>query len=67
MPYVPEGAKAETNPCHHIPLDGKGNTIERLDRGYNRSSVEEAVASWLRKRIAELEAELEQTEAKSTQ
>jgi len=62
MPYVPEGAKAETNPCHHIPLDAKGNTIDSLDRGYNRSSVEEAVANWLRIRIAELETEIAATE-----
>ncbi len=63
MPYVPEQAKAEVNPCHHIPLDEKGNTIESLDRGYNRSSVEESVASWLRAKIAELERELASQEA----
>lgn len=62
MSYVPEKARTETNPCHHIPLDGKGNTIESLDRGYNRSSVEEAVANWLRARIAELEHELAATQ-----
>jgi hypothetical protein len=58
MPYVPEPARNAVNPCHHIPLDGKGNTIESLDRGYNRGSVEEAVAKWLRARIAEVEKEL---------
>jgi hypothetical protein len=63
MPYVPEGARAEANPCHHIPLDTKGNTIDSLDRGYNRNSVEEAVAAWLRIRIAELEKELAASEA----
>ena len=62
MPYVPEGAKKESNPCHHIPLDTKGNTIESLDRGYNRSSVEEAVATWLRSKIADLEKELAASE-----
>ena len=62
MPYVPEKAREEMNPCHHIPLDGKGNTIDSLDRGYNRSSVEEAVASWLRNRIAELEKEIAASE-----
>lgn len=64
MPFVPESSRKETNPCHHIPLDAKGNTIERLDRGYNRGSVEEAVAAWLRARISELERELA-TEAKA--
>ena len=58
MAYVPTTARSAANPCHHIPLDAKGNTIESLDRGYNRSSVEEAVANWLRARIAELEKEL---------
>jgi hypothetical protein len=61
MAFVPEPARNETNPCHHIPLDQKGVTIERLDRGYNRSSVEEAVAAWLRTKIAELEQELVET------
>jgi hypothetical protein len=63
MPYVPESFRAEINPCHHIPLDLKGNTIESLDRGYNRCSVEDAVANWLRARIAELENDLAASEA----
>jgi hypothetical protein len=63
MAYVPEAGRSESVPCHHIPLDAKGNTIERLDRGYNRSSVEEAVATWLRSRIKELEKELGAAEA----
>jgi hypothetical protein len=58
MPYVPDGSRGEMNPCHHIPLDSKGNTIESLDRGYNRCSVEESVAAWLRATIADLEKEL---------
>ena len=58
MTFVPEAAKGEKIPCHHIPLDAKGNTIQNLDRGYNRSSVEDAVIGWLRQRIAELEKEL---------
>ena len=63
MAYVPENSRSETVPCHHIPLDGKGNTIQNLDRGYNRNSVEEAVIGWLKARIAELEKELAVAEA----
>lgn len=63
MPFVPEAARQEAVPCHHIPLDSKGNTIDRLDRGYNRNSVEEAVAAWLRAKITELERDLAETEA----
>lgn len=58
MSFVPESAREERIPCHHIPLDQQGNTIDRLDRGYNRHSVEEAVMNWLRERIAQLEKEL---------
>ena len=65
MPWVPEASKTENVPCHHIPLDTKGTTIENLDRGYNRYSVEDAVASWLRARIADLEQELVTAEAPS--
>jgi hypothetical protein len=63
MPYVPPDSQNETVPCHHIPLDEKGNTIENLDRGYNRHSVEEAVIGWLRAKIADLEKELASSEA----
>lgn len=62
MPYVPQESRGESVPCHHIPLDDKGNTIQNLDRGYNRNSVEQAVINWLKGRIAELEAELASSE-----
>lgn len=58
MDYVPEPSRHQNVPCHHIPLDSKGNTIENLDRGYNRHSVEEAVIGWLKGKIAELEEDL---------
>ena len=61
--FVPDQARTENIPCHHILLDEKGTCIDQLDRGYNRSSVEEAVASWLRSKIAELEKELAEAEA----
>jgi hypothetical protein len=63
MQFVPESFRSEANPCHHIPLDAKGNSIDRLDRGYNRNSVEESVAVWLKSKIAELERELAETTA----
>ena len=66
MPWVPENSRAEIVPCHHIPLDDKGNTIQNLDRGYNRHSVEEAVIGWLKTRIAELEKEVAAGEPAAT-
>ena len=62
MSYVPQDSQNETVPCHHIPLDDKGNTIENLDRGYNRHSIEEAVVGWLRAKISEIEKELASSE-----
>ena len=66
MQYVPEPSRNETVPCHHIQLDGKGNTIQSLDRGYNRNSVEEAVIGWLKDKIADLEQELDNTETSAS-
>ncbi len=60
MDFVPDKAKTEEIPCHHIPLDREGTCIDSLDRGYNRSTVEEAVANWLRAKIAELEREADE-------
>jgi hypothetical protein len=55
--FVPEGARAEAVPCHHIPLDAEGETIEGLELEENRQLLEEKVKAWLRARISELEAE----------
>lgn len=63
MSYVPGDSRGAAVPCHHIALDDKGNTIENLDRGYNRRSVEEAVIGWLRTKISELENELASSES----
>jgi hypothetical protein len=63
MQFVPESSQNEPNPCHHIPLDRAGNTIAFLDRGYNRHSVEDAVITWLKQTIQQLEAEQNLTSA----
>ena len=55
--FVPEQSRNETVPCHHIPLDDKGTTVESLDQGYNRARLEEAVIDWLRQLVARLERE----------
>lgn len=55
--FVPESSRNETVPCHHIPLDDRGNTLEMVDRGYNRVEIEEKLRTWLRATIARLEAQ----------
>ena len=55
--FVPEGKRAEPLPCHHIPLNEKGETVSDLELRDNQSLMEETVKHWLRERIRELEAE----------
>lgn len=57
MSLVPKEYRNETVPCHHIPLNETGQTLENLNRGYNQQELEEAVISWLRKTIDRLERE----------
>jgi hypothetical protein len=42
-------------PCHHIPLNEKGETIAELDAKGNDLRTQEAVAAWLKKIIYNLE------------
>ena len=53
--FVPESGRAETVPCHHIPLDAEGTTVEALEEGDNQSRLEEQVKNWLRAKIKEIE------------
>ncbi len=55
--FVPESSRNETAPCHHIPLNSSGETLETLDRGYNQQQMEESVIAWLRAAIQRVEAE----------
>jgi hypothetical protein len=55
--FVPAEKRGESIPCHHIPLNESGDTLEKL-QGYGRDlEVESATREWLRKTIAELETE----------
>ena len=42
-------------PCHHIPLNEAGETIDDLEAEENESKLEEKVKDWLRARIKEIE------------
>ena len=53
--FVPERFRSETVPCHHIPLNDRGDTLDSVDRGYNQIEIEEKLRSWLRATIARLE------------
>lgn len=44
-------------PCHHIPLNEAGETIEDLEAADNQAQLERKVRDWLRKKIREIEEE----------
>ena len=53
--FVPPEGQATLVPCHHIPINEAGETIKDLELGNNQQKLEEAVKSWLRTRIKEVE------------
>jgi len=55
MDFVPTEARAEDVPCHHIPLNATGITIDELERDENRTETQETVKGWLRATIGKLE------------
>ena len=57
MDFVPPAAQGENIPCHHIPLNAKGETVDAIERYDNQQEVEEKLKQWLRDTIARLEAQ----------
>jgi hypothetical protein len=57
LDFVPIDERTQIIPCHHIPLNGAGDTIETLETEENQQKLEESVKSWLRLRITHIEQE----------
>lgn len=57
MEFVPPERRAESVPCHHIPLTASGRTVDQLEHAEDQAELEEAVKVWLRKTIQRLEEE----------
>ena len=53
--FVPAEKRGEAIPCHHIPLNLRGDTVATLGGRGEAPDVQEAVIGWLRKKIEELE------------
>jgi hypothetical protein len=53
--FVPAGERTENVPCHFIPLDQVGDTVASLEG--DQPKIEDRVRTWLRAKIAEMEAE----------
>jgi hypothetical protein len=57
LEFVSPEHRTETVPCHFIPLDIDGETIEDLQLQDNEARLERKVTTWLRARIKEIEEE----------
>jgi len=55
--FVPPANREEAVPCHHIPLNERGETVDAVNRYDNQHELEEKVKAWLRATIQRLEAE----------
>lgn len=55
--FVPPEARTAGIPCHQIPLNELGLTIEDLEAADNQPKLEAAVRQWLKTKIAEIEKE----------
>lgn len=53
--FVPEQFQAENVPCHHIPLNSNGETVETMERQATQLELEENVRNWLRDTIQRIE------------
>ncbi len=53
--FVPQEARGEAVPCHHIPMGPRGQTIADLQG--DQIATEDALRNWLKAMIARLENE----------
>ena len=54
--FVASGKQDESVPCHYIPLNEAGETIEDLEARDNQAHLESTLKTWMRVRINEIEA-----------
>jgi hypothetical protein len=54
---VPPELRSTAVPCHQIPLNDAGETIENLELTDNQSRTEEDVKAWLRQQIKRIQKE----------
>src|SRR5688572_17624260 len=55
LDFVSPEHQGEEVPCHFIPLNDAGDTIEALELEDNQAILERRVKDWLRARIREIE------------
>lgn len=58
MEFVPAGEQSSAMPCHHIPLDSSGRTVEAMEETGSGAVMQEAVKNWLLQTIRRIESQL---------
>jgi hypothetical protein len=53
--FVPADKRSEELPCHAIPLNDAGDTVESLELQNNQARLENALKEWMRAKISEIE------------
>ncbi len=57
LDFVPAESTSQKIPCHHIPLNATGLTIQELEQNGDQQTLEDSLKAWLRQRIIQLEGE----------
>jgi hypothetical protein len=55
LDFVSPEHRTQEVPCHFIPLNTDGDTIEDLELQDNQAKLEREVSQWLRSKIKEIE------------
>ncbi len=55
MSFVPAEQRTAKVPCHHIPLTPAGDTVDSAQHWSDQQELEDAVKSWLRSTIRQIE------------
>jgi hypothetical protein len=55
LKFVEEDHRAEQVPCHFIPLNDAGETIEDLEAQENQAKLERTLMQWMRTKIKDIE------------
>src|SRR5689334_19786293 len=55
LDFVSPENRTKAVPCHAIPLNTDGDTIEDLESQDNQAKLEREISGWLRKTIKEIE------------
>lgn len=53
--FVPADRRSDELPCHAIPLNAAGETVESLELESNQAKLEETLKKWMRAKINEIE------------